>query len=109
MEVVKETVNELQGIAESKGVKIVTEGDNTFVFGVRRLLYEIVFNLCDNAVKYTNHGGKVTIEVKDKALIVSDTGIGISPEHHDRIFERFYRVDKSHSKQSGGTGITVAF
>jgi two-component system phosphate regulon sensor histidine kinase PhoR len=67
------------------------------------MLQEIIYNLCDNAIKYNVHGGRVEIHVEDKKLTVRDTGIGIPAEHKDRIFERFYRVDKSHSKASGGT------
>ena len=87
-------------------------GDDGVVNGVRRLLYEIVYNLCDNAIKYNKAGGSVKINVAQKnnevVLRVEDTGIGISPEHQDKIFERFYRVDKSHSKQSGGTGLGLS-
>ena len=87
-------------------------GDDGFINGVRRLLYEIGYNLCDNAIKYTNPGGcvKVSVTQKDEEVLVrvQDTGIGIASEHHDKIFERFYRVDKSHSKQSGGTGLGLS-
>ena len=72
------------------------------------MLYEMVYNLCDNAVKYNVPGGTVTLQVESNRLTVSDTGIGIPPEHKDRIFERFYRVDKSHSKASGGTGLGLS-
>ena len=76
--------------------------------GVRRMLHEVVYNLCDNAIKYNVPGGNVTIRAENDRLIVSDTGIGIPAEHQDRIFERFYRVDKSHSKASGGTGLGLS-
>ena len=79
---------------------------------MRRLLYEIIYNLCDNAIKYNNPGGSVKVAVAqtpdEVQLSVSDTGIGIAPEHQDKVFERFYRVDKSHSKQSGGTGLGLS-
>ena len=82
------------------------------MYGVRRLMYEIVYNLCDNAIKYNLPGGKVEIMVDRKGeeavLCVKDNGIGIAPEHQDRVFERFYRVDKSHSKSSGGTGLGLS-
>ena len=98
--------------AKVKGVSIEVTGDDGIVYGVRRLLYEIVYNLCDNAIKYNNPGGSVKISIIRKSdevlLSVQDTGIGISPEHQDKIFERFYRVDKSHSKQSGGTGLGLS-
>lgn len=78
------------------------------VIGVRRLLYEVIFNLCDNAIKYNVPDGAVKVQVSSEngisSVTVSDTGIGIAPEHQSRVFERFYRVDKSHSKASGGTG-----
>ena len=80
--------------------------------GVRRLLYEIVYNLCDNAIKYNVEGGSVRVETacgpETVQLTVSDTGIGIAPDQQERVFERFYRVDKSHSKASGGTGLGLA-
>ena len=76
--------------------------------GVRRMLHEVVYKLCDNAIKYNVPGGSVTIRAENDRLIVSDTGIGIPAEHQDRIFERFYRVDKSHSKASGGTGLGLS-
>ena len=72
------------------------------------MLFEIVRNLCDNAIKYNVDGGAVRITVEPGVLTVSDTGIGIPLEHQSRIFERFYRVDKSHSKQSGGTGLGLS-
>ena len=87
-------------------------GDDGVINGVRRLLYEIVYNLCDNAIKYNNPGGSVKVTVAQKSgevlLSVQDTGIGISPEHQEKVFERFYRVDKSHSRQSGGTGLGLS-
>ena len=79
---------------------------------MRRLLYEMIFNLCDNAVKYNVDGGYVTVTLASGAdgstLTVRDTGIGLAPEHQGRVFERFYRVDKSHSKASGGTGLGLS-
>ena len=72
-------------------------------------MYEVIYNLCDNAIKYNVEGGSMKVSVGErdgKAFVsVADTGIGIAPEHQSRIFERFYRVDKSHSKASGGTGL----
>ena len=80
--------------------------------GVRRLLYEIVYNLGDNAIKYNVEGGSVRVETacgpETVQLTVSDTGIGIAPDQQERVFERFYRVDKSHSKASGGTGLGLS-
>ena len=94
--------------AEEKNVKINVTGKGFRVQGVRRMLQEIIYNLCDNAIKYNVPGGSVTIYAENNRLVVSDTGIGIPAEHKDRIFERFYRVDKSHSKASGGTGLGLS-
>ena len=82
------------------------------VFGVRRLLYEIARNLCENAVKYNVPGGSVTVEVaetdRDVTLLVRDTGIGIPEGDQSRVFERFYRVDKGRSRKQGGTGLGLS-
>ena len=94
--------------AADKQVEIRVSGTGFTVMGVRRMLQEIIYNLCDNAIKYNNPGGSVTIHAENNRLVVSDTGIGIPAEHKDRIFERFYRVDKSHSKASGGTGLGLS-
>ena len=94
--------------AAKKNIKINVEGNGFTIKGVRRMLQEILYNLCDNAIKYNVPGGSVTVRVEHNRLIVSDTGIGIPSEHHNRIFERFYRVDKSHSKASGGTGLGLS-
>ena len=98
----------LETSAAEKQVTVHIAGKGFCVEGVRRMLHEVVYNLCDNAIKYNVPGGSVTIHADDNRLIVSDTGIGISAEHKDRIFERFYRVDKSHSKASGGTGLGLS-
>ena len=94
--------------AAEKRISITVSGAGFAVMGVRRMLHEVVYNLCDNAIKYNVPGGNVTIRAENDRLIVSDTGIGIPAEHQDRIFERFYRVDKSHSKASGGTGLGLS-
>jgi len=98
--------------ASKKNVEINISGESCVVNGVRRYLYEIIYNLCDNAIRYNNEGGRVNIDVhKDKnsvILTVEDNGIGIPFEHQSRIFERFYRVDKSHSKDTGGTGLGLS-
>ena len=112
LSVAKEAAQDLQGAAEARNVSISVEGKSVQINGVRRLLYETIYNLCDNAVKYNREGGSVRVQVDEadgKASIrVADTGIGIAPEHQSRIFERFYRVDKSHSKASGGTGLGLS-
>ena len=94
--------------AAEKNVKIHVAGNGFTIKGIRRMLQEIIYNLCDNAIKYNVPGGCVTVRVENGRLVVSDTGIGIPAEHKDRIFERFYRVDKSHSKASGGTGLGLS-
>ena len=108
----EEVCETLADAAKLKDVSLEAVGDEGTMRGVRRLLYEVIYNLCDNAIKYNNPGGSVKISISQKqgqvSLIVQDTGIGISPEHHDKVFERFYRVDKSHSKQSGGTGLGLS-
>ena len=108
----EEICETLSDAAKMKDVSLEVTGDDGIVNGVRRLLYEIVYNLCDNAIKYNNPGGKVEVAVTEQQgavkISVSDTGIGIAPEHQDKVFERFYRVDKSHSKQSGGTGLGLS-
>lgn len=104
----KEVVDVLENAAEQKGIAIHIQGSGFSVNGVRRILYEMLYNLCDNAIKYNVPNGSVTILVENNHVTVSDTGIGIDPEHKDRIFERFYRVDKSHSKASGGTGLGLS-
>ena len=98
----------LEASAAEKQISILVSGAGFTVTGVRRMLHEVVYNLCDNAIKYNVPGGSVTIHAENNRLVVSDTGIGIPAEHKDRIFERFYRVDKSHSKASGGTGLGLS-
>ena len=99
-------------LAAEKNVTLNTEGEGCTIYGVRRYIYEIIYNLCDNAIRYNAEGGRVTVTLHkqaDRAAVsVSDTGIGIAPEHQARIFERFYRVDKSHSKETGGTGLGLS-
>ncbi len=105
-------VESLAPAAAARDITLGAEGESTEMNGVRRLVYEIIYNLTDNAIKYNKDGGsvRVTAERRDDCavLTVADTGIGIAPEHQDRIFERFYRVDKSHSKVSGGTGLGLS-
>lgn len=110
--VAKEAAGDLAETAASKKVTLSVEGESVFVNGIKRLLYEVIYNLGENAVKYNVENGNVLISVAAKqnsaVLTVSDSGIGIAPEHQSRIFERFYRVDKSHSKASGGTGLGLS-
>ena len=110
--VAREVAENLRSAAKTRNVTVEVTGTPATVSGVRRLLYEIVLNLCDNAIKYNTEGGRVEVEVAQdggtSAVTVRDTGIGIPPEHQSRVFERFYRVDKSHSKASGGTGLGLS-
>ena len=102
----------LASAAAEKQVTIRVHGDDRQITTVRRLTSEIIYNLCDNAVKYNREGGSVDVTIDGTAhgavVTVQDTGIGIPPEHQSRVFERFYRVDKSHSRQSGGTGLGLS-
>ena len=108
----EEEVGALAATAKDKDIKISVGGEEITVTGVRRLLHEIVYNLCDNALRYTEAGGKVGVTVgkeeNEAVITVSDTGIGIPPEDLDRVFERFYRTEKSRSKETGGTGLGLA-
>ena len=108
----EEVCETLADAAKLKQVSLEVTGEDGVIQGVRRLLYEVVYNLCDNAIKYNRPGGHVKVSVARQPggvrLTVSDNGIGIAPEHQDKVFERFYRVDKSHSKQSGGTGLGLS-
>ncbi len=111
-DVAKEVVEVLTVSAAKRNITLQITGEPCTIFGVRRYIYEILYNLCDNAIRYNTDNGSVTITVGKEAertvLSVADTGIGIPPEHHSRIFERFYRVDKSHSKETGGTGLGLS-
>ena len=102
----------LQTAAANRQITLRAGGEPVVVHGVRRLLYEVIYNLCDNAIKYNVDKGSVDVRVgtQDGAaqVTVSDTGIGIPVQDQDRVFERFYRVDKSHSKASGGTGLGLS-
>ena len=112
LSVASAVADDLLPSADSQGISIAVEGSPANVYGVKRLLYEIVYNLCDNAIKYNRQGGSVKISTVSEggfsSVTVSDTGIGIAPEYQNRIFERFFRVDKSHSKSSGGTGLGLS-
>ncbi len=108
----QEAAENLHDAAAARDVTVSVTGQPSVIPGVRRLLYEVVYNLCDNAIKYNVDGGRVDIAVASgtdgSSITVADTGIGIAPEHQGRVFERFYRVDKSHSKASGGTGLGLS-
>lgn len=108
----REIVSRLALPAKSRNVQIELTGESVMYKGIRQILDEMVYNICENAVKYNKEGGKVVIWVggtlKGPKIIVKDTGIGIPKEDKERIFERFYRVDKSHSKETGGTGLGLS-
>ncbi len=108
----QEAAENLHDAEAARDVTVSVTGQPSVIPGVRRLLYEVVYNLCDNAIKYNRDGGRVDVTVAADAggssITVADTGIGIAPEHQSRVFERFYRVDKSHSKASGGTGLGLS-
>lgn len=110
--IANEVVEVLTPSSEEKKIKLSLECDNITLNGVRRYIYEIIYNLCDNAIRYNKEGGKVDIAIKkwgkSTVITVADTGIGIPAEHQARVFERFYRVDKSHSKETGGTGLGLS-
>lgn len=111
-DIANEVLAELTVSAAKKQVELNLNGESCVMNGIRRYLYEIIYNLCDNAIRYNKDGGKVMVDLKKNdgniVLSVSDTGIGIPNEHQSRIFERFYRVDKSHSKETGGTGLGLS-
>ncbi|WRS26549.1 ATP-binding protein [Oscillospiraceae bacterium MB08-C2-2] len=112
LELSNAVMGRLASIAESKNLTVSVTGQPGVVSGIPRILEDMVFNLCDNAIKYNIIGGRVDIEVESLdtgiSLSVSDTGIGIAKEHQSRVFERFYRVDKSHSRITGGTGLGLS-
>ena len=107
-----EVLDSLKPTASKTNIQLEMKGTHEEVSGVYQLLSEMVYNLCDNAIKYNRPGGKVEVDVHstdDKVILsVSDTGIGIPKTHQKRVFERFYRVDKSHSKEIGGTGLGLS-
>ncbi len=111
-DVALECIRALELTASNKHISLDVSGDKAIVHGDYKLLYELIYNLCDNAIKYNHEYGVVYIRTitNDTSVILSvkDTGIGIAPEHQNHVFERFYRVDKSHSKETGGTGLGLS-
>lgn len=111
-ELAEECVEGLKVNATRRGIQFVFEGSNCVIRGNKDMLREVIENLCENAIRYNNEGGEVHLFVGErdghKILSVEDNGIGIPLEHQERIFERFYRVDKSRSKATGGTGLGLA-
>ena len=111
-EMAEEVLDRLEEPAKKRSINLQLLGEHVKIRGVRLILDEVIYNLCDNAVKYNRDNGSVIVRVRrDRRgiqLVVADTGIGISKEHQERVFERFYRVDKSHSKAIGGTGLGLS-
>lgn len=111
-ELTREIVSRLSPQAAQKNIRIELSGESVHYHGIRQILDEMVYNVCENAVKYNYENGKVSVwagnTLNGPKISVSDTGIGIPKEHQERIFERFYRVDKSHSKERGGTGLGLS-
>ena len=110
-----EIADTLQMAARERGIQICVEGDIPEVEGVRPVLYDMLYNLCDNAIKYNKECGQVNIQMeltkenpRTVRWTVCDTGIGIPEDEQERVFERFYRVDKSHSRETGGTGLGLS-
>ncbi len=108
----REIVDELKPAADKKNVKFSIDGENAVINGARQIIYEMVYNLCDNAIKYNKDNGRVNIHIENLkdcvTFEISDTGIGIPEDSVNRVFERFYRVDKSRSKAEGGTGLGLS-
>ena len=111
-ELTREIVSRLSPQAAQKNIRIELSGESVHYHGIRQILDEMVYNVCEHAVKYNYENGKVSVwagnTLNGPKISVSDTGIGIPKEHQERIFERFYRVDKSHSKERGGTGLGLS-
>ncbi len=107
-----EVIHRLEHVAREKNVSLSLSGEHGSVVGIPSIISEMIYNLCDNAIKYNREGGSVFVSIDKKdghpAITVRDTGIGIPKDHLDRVFERFYRVDKSHSKEIGGTGLGLS-
>lgn len=111
-EIAQTVIEQLGNKAASRGIVMDLGGTHVTIKGVKTLLYEMIYNLCDNAIKYNVDDGAISVSVKktkDAAVVkVKDTGVGISEDQQERIFERFYRIDKSHSRASGGTGLGLS-
>ena len=111
-EISQNVVSRLASVASKRGITFSIDGTKEKIFGVETIIDEIIYNLCDNAIKYNKENGLVMINVQNvegiSELTVTDTGIGIPKGELDRVFERFYRVDKSHSKEIGGTGLGLS-
>ena len=112
LRIVENAVDSLDAAASALNVTISVDGTDAPIKGIPQTLYSIVYNLCDNAIKYNHAGGSISVEIRpqknDTVLTVKDTGVGIPEECQDRVFERFYRVDRSRSTEVGGTGLGLS-
>ncbi len=106
--IAKNVANRLQYAAEKARISVCIEGESSVIFGAPAIIEEMIFNLADNAIKYNKENGSVNITVGNRKVCVSDTGVGIPKNAQERVFERFYRVDKSHSRRIGGTGLGLS-
>lgn len=108
----RDIISRLAIPAAKKNIHFELVGESLIIEGIPHILQEMIYNLCENAIKYNVENGEVSIWIgqtlNGKKIIIEDTGIGIPKEHHERIFERFYRVDKSHSRETGGTGLGLS-
>ena len=108
----QKVLSHLDKAAEDRKIQLKLIGESLYIEAVMQVVEEMIYNLCDNAIKYNREGGSVTVSVMENdgrpTVSVSDTGIGIAEDELDRIFERFYRVNKSHSKEIGGTGLGLS-
>lgn len=111
-ELTREICSRLSPQANTRNVHVEVTGEPVVYHGIRQVLDEMIYNICENAIKYNKDGGSLSVWVgntlQGKKVIVTDTGIGIPEDQQERIFERFYRVDKSHSKETGGTGLGLS-
>ncbi|MGI6152152.1 MAG: ATP-binding protein, partial [Christensenellales bacterium] len=112
LELAEETVGRLSSLAQQKQITLTVRGEHATISGVKQILEEMIYNLCDNAIKYNREKGRVDVSVRTVSenviLTVSDNGFGIPRAHQSRVFERFYRIDKSHSRETGGTGLGLS-
>ena len=111
-QIAQSVAEQLRMSAEKMQVEMTVDAQSCMISADRRMIEELIHNLCDNAIRYNVRGGSVRLTVRPVReavlILVQDTGIGISREHQERVFERFYRVDKSRSKATGGTGLGLA-
>ena len=110
--IAENAIDSLEVAAFASNITVTLDGTSAPMLGIPQMLYSVVYNLCDNAIKYNYSGGSVKVTIDQEygktILSVKDSGVGIPEECIDRIFERFYRVDKSHSKEVGGTGLGLS-